>query len=97
MSIRSRSLITGSICSCPLCVDSAVVPRTTLFFLDDPVRSPRGSGLMHCEQYTRTQLACPVISTLQYCGFAGGSRKERLFLTLDDHSSLCDACKLCRP
>ena len=51
MSIRSRSLITGSICSCPLCVDSAVVPRTTLFFLDDPVCLPRGSDLVHCEQY----------------------------------------------
>lgn len=29
MSIRSRSLITGSLCSCPLCVDSFVVPRAT--------------------------------------------------------------------
>ena len=36
MSIRSRSLIIGLLCSCPLCVDSAVVSRAAFFFLDDP-------------------------------------------------------------
>ena len=29
MSIRSRLLITGPLCSCPLCVDPFVVPRAT--------------------------------------------------------------------
>jgi hypothetical protein len=36
MSIRSRSLITGFLCSCPLCVNSFVVPRATLLLLHTP-------------------------------------------------------------
>ena len=57
MSIRSRSLITGPLCSCPLCVDSFVVPHATLLLLHDPVCSPRGSGLAHGQQYTRNSHA----------------------------------------
>ena len=57
MSIRSRSLITGSLCSCPLCVDSAVVPRTTLFFLDAPVCLPHEIDLVRCDQFTSNSRA----------------------------------------